>query len=409
MAMRLSRVRLAVALLLGRACKSGEAAAGLRFHVGQRNDSLHVRDRRGIEQVQPSLGSKSDVEPEVGMRRASIGALALAVGLVSMAAACVNNDGNPTSATTTVKPTTTTVAPAKTEAASLPEIQDIEEAGALHIDTAGNADWVTVAGDSAWLANVGRGITRYDLATGDMLGEIETNDICLAMDEGFGSLWAGDCVDNTLLRIDVTTGELVATISLPFSLPGESSVAVGDDGVWMLSTGAQSDLVRIDPATNEVADTRPAPSGATAVRAGDGSLWITRAHAGQLLRVDPATGEELAEIDVAPGSTFLAFGEGGVWTMGSTGEVVRVDPATNSVVAIIPTGGRVEHGDVAVGGGYVWARISENLFAQIDPATNTVVSLYGPPSEGSGGIDADDQAVWVSDYLGQTLWRLPLE
>ena len=38
-----------------------------------------------------------------------------------------------------------------------PRIQDIEEAGALDIDTSGNADWVTVAGDSAWLANVGTG------------------------------------------------------------------------------------------------------------------------------------------------------------------------------------------------------------------------------------------------------------
>ncbi len=334
--------------------------------------------------------------------------------ILMLTASCAGPEGSETtvaaSAPTMVTPATKTVTPAtKTEAASLPEIQDIEEAGALHIDTSGNADWVTVAGDSAWLANVGRGITRYDLETGDLLGEIETNDICLAMDEGFGSLWAGDCVDNALLRIDVTTGELVATISMPFaSLPGESSVAVGDDGVWMLSTGAQPDLVRIDPATNEVADTFPAPSGATAVRAGDGSLWITRAHAGQLLRVDPATGEELAEIDVAPESTFLAFGEGGVWTMGSTGEVVHVDPETNSVVAIIPTGGQVDHGDVAVGGGYVWARISESLFAQIDPATDTVVARYGPPSEGSGGIDADDQAVWVSDYLAQTLWRLPL-
>ena len=350
------------------------------------------------------------------MRRVSIGILALLVGLLLTAAACADDDGNGTATpttqtptTTTATPTTTTVTPTTTEEVSLPEIQAIEAAGALHIDTAGNADWVTVAGDSAWLANIGRGISRYDLATGEMLGEIETNDICLAMDEGFGSIWAGDCVDNTLLRIDVATGELVATVSLPFSLPSESSVAVGDDGVWMLSTGAQPDLVRIDPATNEVADTFPAPSGATAVRAGDGSLWITRADAGQLLRVDPATGEELAEIDVAPGSTFLAVGEGGVWTLGSTGEVVHVDPATNSVVATIPTGGRVEHGDVAVGGGYVWARISESLFVQIDPVTNTVVSRYGPPSEGSGGIDADDQAVWVSDYLGQTLWRLPLE
>jgi virginiamycin B lyase len=316
-----------------------------------------------------------------------------------------------TQSTTIATPSTTTATPATTTAtASLPEIQNIEKAAALAISTSGNADWVTVAGDSAWLANIGTGITRYDLATGDMLGEIPTNDICLAMDEGFGSLWAGDCGTQKLLRIDVVTGELVATIDLPFNgLPSESSVAVGEDGVWMLSPGTQPDLVRIDPATNEVAETFPAPTGATAVRAGGGSLWITRAQAGQLLRVDPATGEELAEIDVSPESTFLAYGEGGVWTMGSTGEVVHVDPMTNSVVALIDTGGDVFHGDVAVGGGYVWARISDSLFAQIDPATDTVVARYGPPSEGSGGIDADDQAVWVSDYLGQTLWRLPLD
>lgn len=324
------------------------------------------------------------------------GKAAAMLGIVLLTTSACGDDG------VTVATTTST--------ASLPNVQGMQEAGALAIGTSGNADWVTVAGDSAWLANIGTGITRYDLTTGEIVGEIPTNDICLAMDEGFGSLWAGDCGTGQLLRIDIGTGALVATIDLPFSgMPSESSVAVADDGVWMLSPGGQPDLVRVDPATNLVAETFPAPSGATAVRAGGGSLWITRAAAGQLVRVDPATGEELAVIDVAPGSTFLAYGEGGVWTMGSTGEVVHVDPATNSVVASIATGGDVYHGDIAVGGGYVWARLSETLFAQIDPRTDTVVARYGPPSEGSGGIDADSQAVWVSDFLGQTLWRLPLD
>ena len=302
-------------------------------------------------------------------------------------------------------PSTTTATP------SLPEIQDIEDAGALVISTSGSADWVTVAGDSAWVASVGTGINRYDLATGEMLGEIPIpgNDFCMSMDEGFGSLWAVDCVDNTLVRIDVGTGVLDQTIDLPFTIRGESSVAVGEDGVWMLSEGTQPELVRIDPTTNAVADTLSAPSGATAVRAGDGSLWITRADTGQLIRVDPGTGEELAVIDVAPGSSFLAYGEGGVWTMSSTtGDVVHVDPATNSVVATIPTGGGVWGGDIAVGGGYVWARISDALIAQIDPATDTVVARYGPATS-SGSADADDQAVWVSDYEAQTVWRLPLD
>ena len=100
------------------------------------------------------------------------GVVLVVCGLLLASVGCGDDDGGSettgSSAATTTTTTTTTVA--------LPEIQDIEEAGALVIDTTGNADWVTLAGDSAWVANLGRGISRYDLATGDMLGEIETND-----------------------------------------------------------------------------------------------------------------------------------------------------------------------------------------------------------------------------------------
>lgn len=52
---------------------------------------------------------------------------------------------------------------------------------------------------------------------------------------------------------------------------------------------------------------------------------------------------------------------------------------------------------------------------RLDFSSTTPVSTRLPyramaasTTEGSGGIDADDQAVWVSDYLARTLWRLPL-
>ena len=63
----------------------------------------------------------------------------------------------------------------------------------------------------------------------------------------------------------------------------------------------QPDLVRIDPATNEVAESFPAPSGGhgRAGRRRDRS-GSRRARTSQLVRVDPATGEEQAVIDVAP-------------------------------------------------------------------------------------------------------------
>lgn len=324
------------------------------------------------------------------------------LALVALVAAC-GDDGGTANGTT---------APATTSAGGLSEVQDIEAAGAEAILSSPSPDWVTVAGDSAWVANVGDGVGRYDLVTAELTESVPTGtEVCLAMDQGFGSLWVGDCATNTVVRVDAATGEIRARIPLAgASLPPESSIAVDDTAVWVLSAGVQPDLLRIDPAADRVAETFPAPAEATAVRAGEGSLWVTRARTGQLIRVDPDTGEELAEIDIAPNSIFLAVGEGGVWTLGAdTAEVTHVDPATDTVVATIPVGdGRVSGGDIAVGGGYVWARVSDSLVAQIDPATDEVVARFGPPA-GSGSVAADADAVWISAHDVVTVWRLPLD
>jgi virginiamycin B lyase len=320
-----------------------------------------------------------------------------------MLVACGDDGGS--SSPTSAAPTTTTAAPG-----ALPAVVDIEEAGALAISSAPFPDWVTIAGDAAWVGNAGAGIAGYDLATGERLASVPSGEICLAMDEGFDSVWAGDCNQEAILRIDATTGRLLATIDLPFAaLPNESSIGVDEDGVWVLSSGSQPDLVRIDPATNRVAETFEGPDEVVNLRAGEGALWATRPRTGELVRIDPATGEEEATIEVAPSSGFLAVGEGGVWTLSAdTGEVSHVDPATNTVVATIAATERnVSGGDIAVGGGYVWARVSDSLVAQIDPTTDTVVARFGPPS-GSGSVDADDDAVWVSAHDVRTVWRLPL-
>ena len=63
---------------------------------------------------------------------------------------------------------------------------------------------------------------------------------------------------------------------------------------------------------------------------------------------------------------------------------------------------------IAFGGGYVWVRGSTTLLYQIDPQTNQVVRRYGPVM-GSGGVAADDSAVWITAHDSTTIWRLPLE
>jgi len=48
----------------------------------------------------------------------------------------------------------------------LPSIVAMDVADAQTIDAPGDADWVAVGTTAAWVANVGGGIRRYDLATG---------------------------------------------------------------------------------------------------------------------------------------------------------------------------------------------------------------------------------------------------
>ena len=86
------------------------------------------------------------------------------------------------------------------------------------------------------------------------------------------------------MRIDVGTGVLDQTIDLPFTIRGESSVAVGEDGVWMLSEGTQPELVRIDPTTNAVADTL---LGAQRRHRRAGRRRLPVDHAGRHRPVDP--------------------------------------------------------------------------------------------------------------------------
>src|SRR4029453_17651329 len=144
------------------------------------------------------------------------------VGLLAMATACGDDSG------TSAQPAETTAATDSTPTTGpgVPEGDDSESAGGEAIDARPFADWVTIAGDSAWVANVGAGVGRYDLATGDLLGTVPTQTgICLAMEQGFDSLWLGQCRSTSIMRVDLATGEITADIELPVGgLNDESSL-----------------------------------------------------------------------------------------------------------------------------------------------------------------------------------------
>ncbi|MGY1804840.1 hypothetical protein ACI78T_16280 [Blastococcus sp. SYSU D00922] len=266
---------------------------------------------------------------------------------------------------------------------------------------------------TVWVSGVEPGIVGYDAATGEVRAQVPTAEVPLAMEQGFGSVWAGEGTGDlfaTLVRIDPASGTVTARIPLPE--PGirvESSLAVTEDAVWALIDGEGGDrlLVAVDPLTGTVRDTFPAPEAAEALRGGFGSLWVATSQQ-SVVRVDPADGSTQATVETGFGSRFMAVGDDAVWVMNQDdGTVSRVDPETDEVAATIQVSdGRIPGGDIAFGDGAVWVRTESELATAVDPGTDEVVRVLGPAA-GSGSIAVTDGAVWLTAHDAFVVQRVP--
>lgn len=317
--------------------------------------------------------------------------IALSAAVVAVLAGCT--------ATPASDPTATPTEPA---------VEQIDSLGATEISATPFPDWITATDAGVWVANVGAGLVRYDDA-GAKTAEVPTGDIALAMDVGFGSLWAGSTADGRaeVVRVDIGDPGSVTRIPLPgVTLAEESSIAATDDAVWVLTTSDPRTIVAIDPADNTVRGTLPVAENAAALRGGFGSLWVTRNADDTVDRVDPATGEVLASIPVGPYPQFLAVGDDAVWVMNQFGpSVSRIDAETEEVTTVPLPGRRINGGDIAASADAVWVRTSSGLAVRIDPLTATVTRRIGPAA-GSGSIAIDGTSVWISAHDVTTVWRI---
>jgi DNA-binding beta-propeller fold protein YncE len=105
----------------------------------------------------------------------------------------------------------------------------------------------------------------------------------------------------------------------------------------------------------------------------------------------------------------VAEGFGSVWITVSSG-LVRLDPATGSIVAHIDVGGRPW--GVAAGGGAVWiANQTDGTVSRIDPNTNAIVwrmrlDQDPLPTTSPVGVAFGGGSVWAADNGSDKVWRL---
>jgi streptogramin lyase len=120
---------------------------------------------------------------------------------------------------------------------------------------------------------------------------------------------------------------------------------------------------------------------------------------GQVLMVSERRNRVAATIDAGGPLAFpqtIATGAGGVWLADPFDEqVVRIDPKTRRVMARIPAGAVTT---LAMTGDAVWALSSRGL-VRIDPATDRVVaSASDPDLRGARLVAAGAGAVWTAGW-----------
>jgi streptogramin lyase len=254
---------------------------------------------------------------------------------------------------------------------------------------------------------------------------------------GEGAVWVAVTGEpsggGTVLRIDPRTDEVVAAIpvaAVPGWEVGGAGLTIGAGSVWVTGSvedladppiGTDAVLVRIDPATNEVAATIPLGDGSGGdVAVDEGGVWVVIGgdERGQLVRVDPATNEVVATIPIwheaAPyqdlrqvvtvGGVVLVtqptFDNGG-------SAITAVDAVTNQVLGTavirVPEDLNSSIGSLVVRNGEVWADNGYRL-VRIDPLTGRLLdgAVGLPDALAAGLLTSDERGLWFLGYNGRT-------
>jgi tRNA A-37 threonylcarbamoyl transferase component Bud32 len=159
---------------------------------------------------------------------------------------------------------------------------------------------------------------------------------------------------NSLVRIDPATNRVAAVtpvgsrIGTATLLPGAEGVAVGADSVWVYNWDGHAVWV-IDPETNDV-DRTVGIAGSTpfgpsnSIAADARGAWVLSGNAGESVLTHVAPGIEFARrFAFAYDPLVVAVGRGSVWIggkrLGSSEVVLRVDPDSGAVRAVVPLRG----------------------------------------------------------------------
>lgn len=128
------------------------------------------------------------------------------------------------------------------------------------------------------------------------------------------------------------------------------------------------------------------------------AFWISNYPKGNVTRIDPKTNKVVATIETGKGPcSGLAIGFGSLWVPNCGDKnVVRIDLVSGKITATLPIPVADSEGAIAIGAGSVWILTDKlGTLARVDPDTNKIAAeIYVAP--GSYCAVFGEDAVWVT-------------
>lgn len=155
------------------------------------------------------------------------------------------------------------------------------------------------------------------------------------------------------------------------------------------------------------------PVGPGWLETGFGSLWVSKTNSKLVLRIDPATNRIVAKIPVGPDSELgIGVGLGSVWVPDTKDHSIRqIDPKTDKVVRTIPVKLSADpEGSIAVGYGSIWALTDEGgsdsgTLARIDAVSAQVTANIRVKPKSHAALAAFD-SIWVTSSGAGSVIRI---
>jgi YVTN family beta-propeller protein len=266
---------------------------------------------------------------------------------------------------------------------------------------------IVVAGQRVWVSNYGDGtLQSIDRGTRVASEPIEVGTGPCGVAVGGGSVWVENYGSDDVTRVDEDSGRVIATVKVGAS-PYDVAYAAG--AAWVTDF-AEGTVSRIDARTNKrrVITTGGQPAGIAAV---GGAVWVALSDSGNVLRIDEHTSKVTDTIRAGLSAVWTAYAGDSLWVTGTSirgviGTVTRINTRSRRAVATIKVGPKPADGVVV--GGAVYVPDQTGDIYRIDAATNTVTAKVPSGVDNPFVITGDRDELWAANFAGTEAVRIDL-